>query len=215
MIHNLALMKKSSLFNPFSSKELESYLKNGVFTVKKYHRENILHFEDEPCIKLEIILSGLVVVERIDDQGNILTISEFLSGDLLGGNLLFSRNPRYPMTITAMESTTIIEIEKELLFQLFIDCPDFLRVYLEFVSDHAFILGDKIRHYVNKTIRESILNYIKYEQASQNSNTITLNITKKALAEKIGVQRTSISRELSKMKNDGLIVYDSKTITLL
>lgn len=215
MEHNLTLMKKSSLFNPFSTKELETYLKKGVFTVKKYQKENILHFEDEPCTKLEIILSGLVVVERIDEEGNILTISEFLGGDLLGGNLLFSGNPRYPMTITAMESTTIIEIQKGQLFQLFIDCPNFLRVYLEFVSDHAFILGNKIRHYVNKTIRESILNYIKYEQAIQNSNTIKLNITKKALAEKIGVQRTSISRELSKMKDDGLILYDAKTLTLL
>ena len=119
------------------------------------------------------------------------------------------------MTITAKDTTTIVEIQKERLFQLFIDFPDFLRVYLEFISDHAFILGDKIRHYVNKTIRESILNYIKYEQAKQNSQTIQLDITKKALAEKIGVQRTSLSRELSKMKEDGLIIYDSRTITLL
>jgi Mn-dependent DtxR family transcriptional regulator len=108
-----------------------------------------------------------------------------------------------------------VEIQKERLFQLFIDYPDFLRVYLEFVSDHALILGDKIRHYVNKTIRESVVNFIQYEQSHQNSKTIQLNITKKALAEKIGVQRTSLSRELAKMKEDGLITYDSKTITLL
>ena len=42
-----------------------------------------------------------------------------------------------------------------------------------------------------------------------------LNTTKKALAEKFGVQRTSLSRELAKMKKDGLIDYDVKTITLL
>lgn len=215
MRNNLSLMNKCSLFNSFSSKELEKLLKDGTFTVRNYPKGNIIHFEDEACTKLEIILHGLVVVERIDEEGNILTISEFLNGDLLGGNLLFSRNPRYPMTITAKGSTTIIEIQKERLFQLFIDYPDFLRLYLGFVSDHAFILGDKIRHYVNKTIRESIINYIKYEQAKQNSKTIRLDVTKKALAEKIGVQRTSLSRELSKMKNEGLILYDSKTLTLL
>ncbi len=215
MKNRLSQMKNCSLFAPFSSNEIEEFLKDGSFIIKNYYKENILHFEDEPCTKLEIILHGLVVVERIDEEGNILTISEFMNGDLLGGNLLFSRNPKYPMTITAKDDTTILEIQKERLFQLFIESPDFLRVYLEFVSDHAFILGDKIRHYVNKTIRESILNYIKYEQAKQNSQTIQLDITKKALAEKIGVQRTSLSRELSKMKEDGLILYDSKTITLL
>jgi CRP-like cAMP-binding protein len=49
----------------------------------------------------------------------------------------------------------------------------------------------------------------------QNSNRIQLGITKKALAERIGVQRTSLSRELAKMKADGLIDFDDKTITLL
>lgn len=215
MLKRIGLMKESTLFQAFSPDELGMFLKDGTFTIKKYQKGNILHFEDEACTKLEIILLGLVVVERIDEEGNILTISEFLNGDLLGGNLLFSRNPRYPMTITARDSTTIVEIQKDRLFQLFIDYPEFLRVYLEFISDHAFILGDKIRHYVNKTIRESILNYIKYEQAKQNSKTIKLDISKKALAEKIGVQRTSLSRELSKMRDEGLILYDSKSITRL
>ena len=40
-------------------------------------------------------------------------------------------------------------------------------------------------------------------------------MTKKVLADKIGVQRTSLSRELSKMKNDGLIDFDSESITIL
>ena len=59
------------------------------------------------------------------------------------------------------------------------------------------------------------MNYLNYESKKQNSNHIKLNITKKALAEKIGVQRTSLSRELAKMRKDGLIQFDSDTITLL
>ena len=88
-------------------------------------------------------------------------------------------------------------------------------MYLEFTSDRAFILGDKIKHYINKTIRESIMNYLNYESKIQNSNRIKLNTTKKSLAEKIGVQRTSLSRELAKMRDDGLILFDTDSITLL
>jgi len=65
------------------------------------------------------------------------------------------------------------------LFELFCNNPTFLRTYLELISDHAFILGDKIKHYINKTIRESIMNYLNYESKKQNSNCIKLNITKK------------------------------------
>lgn len=119
------------------------------------------------------------------------------------------------MTVSTQLSTDILEIDKEVLFELFCNNPVFLRTYLELTSDRAFILGDKIKHYVNKTIRESIMNYLNYESKKQKSNHIKLNITKKALAERIGVQRTSLSRELAKMRKDGLIVFDRNSITIL
>ncbi|NLZ83309.1 MAG: winged helix-turn-helix domain-containing protein, partial [Clostridiales bacterium] len=46
-------------------------------------------------------------------------------------------------------------------------------------------------------------------------NHIKLNMTKKALAERIGVQRTSLSRELAKMRAEGLILFDKDAITIL
>ncbi|MCE5236736.1 MAG: helix-turn-helix domain-containing protein, partial [Eubacteriales bacterium] len=116
---------------------------------------------------------------------------------------------------TAKQSTVILEISMDRLFELFTDNHDFLRSYLEYVSDHATILGDRIKYYANKTIRERVMNYLEYERKKQSSNRIQLNITKKAWAERIGVQRTSLSRELAKMKAEGLIRYDSKSVELL
>jgi CRP-like cAMP-binding protein len=144
-----------------------------------------------------------------------MSIAGFLKDEFLGGNLLFSKNPYYPMTITAKTPTVILEISKERLLTLFSENHEFLKYYLEFVSDHAAILGEKIKHTVNRTIRESLLRYLENEKRSQGSKIIKLNLTKKALAEKIGVQRTSLSRELSKMKKDGLILFDTNYITIL
>ncbi|WP_052446796.1 Crp/Fnr family transcriptional regulator [Candidatus Soleaferrea massiliensis] len=211
----VSLVGKSILLSSISPEEVNSYLKDRSFKISTYNKNNIVHFVGERCSKLEIILTGKVVIERIDESGNLMTIAEFFGNEILGGNLLFSKNPNYPMTITAKQPTVILEINKERLFELFSDNHEFLRCYLEFISDHATILGDRIKHYVNKTIRESIMSYLNYERKKQNSNLIKLSITKKALAEKIGVQRTSLSRELAKMKKDGLIRYDSKSIELL
>ena len=119
------------------------------------------------------------------------------------------------MTITAKQPATIIEIDKDRLLELASGNLAFLRSYLEFVADHTTILGDRIKHYVNKTIRECIMSYLGHEIKKQGSNRILLPITKKAWAERIGVSRTSLSRELAKMKKDGLIWYDAKMIELL
>ena len=211
----LKQMKQSTLLSSLSAEEMKSYISDRSFATKVYKKNNIVHFSGEICSKLEIILSGRVVVERIDESGNLMAVAEFLGDDILGGNLLFSKNPHYPMTITAKSPTLILEINRERLFQLFSDNHDFLKSYLEFVSDHAMILGDRIKHYVNRTIRESLLSYFDYESKKQSSKHIILNITKKALAERIGVQRTSLSRELAKMRDDGLIRYDTVSIELL
>ena len=211
----LELMRQIDLIKSIKPEEIESYLSEGSCKITQYGKNNIVHFVGEVCSKLEIILSGKVVIERIDESGNLMTIAEFFNGDVLGGNLMFSKNPHYPMTVTAKEATLILEINKDRLFSLFSDNHEFLKSYLEYVSDHTVILGDRIKHYVNRTIRESIISYLDYECKKQNSNIIKLSMTKKALAERIGVQRTSLSRELAKMREDGLIEFTPVSISLL
>lgn len=215
MKKTMELMGQIDLMKSITPQEIESYLIEGSCKITQYKKNNIVHFVGEVCSKLEIILSGKVVVERIDESGNLMTIAEFLGGDVLGGNLMFSKNPYYPMTVTAKEATLILEINKDRLFRLFSDNHEFLSSYLEYVSDHTVILGDRIKHYVNRTIRESIISYLNFEAKKQNSSIIKLSMTKKALAERIGVQRTSLSRELAKMREDGLIEFNSVSISLL
>ena len=215
MKKNMELMGQIDLMKSITPQEIESYLIEGSCKITQYRKNNIVHFVGEVCSKLEIILSGKVVIERIDESGNLMTIAEFLGGDVLGGNLMFSKNPYYPMTVTAKEATLILEINKDRLVRLFSDNHEFLSSYLEYVSDHTVILGDRIKHYVNRTIRESIISYLNFEAKKQNSSIIKLSMTKKALAERIGVQRTSLSRELAKMREDGLIEFNSVSITLL
>ena len=209
------LMREIDLIKSIKPQEIDSYLTEGSCKITQYGKNNIVHFVGEVCSKLEIILSGKVVIERIDESGNLMTIAEFFGGDVLGGNLMFSKNPYYPMTVTAKEATLILEINKDRLFSLFSDNHEFLKSYLEYVSDHTVILGDRIKHYVNRTIRESLISYLDYECKKQNSNIIKLSMTKKALAERIGVQRTSLSRELAKMREDGLIEFTPVSISLL
>jgi len=207
-------IRQTDLLKSLGDEEIEACISARNFIIVEYGRNSIVHFVGEACLKLEIILSGRIVIERVDESGNLMTIAEFYGGDILGGNLMFSKNPYYPMTVTAREPSVILEIDKERLFGLFLHNQKFLRSYLEYVSDHTVILGDKIKHYVNRTIRESVMSYLDHERKIQNSGVIKLNITKKELAEKIGVQRTSLSRELAKMRDDGLIDFDSGSIRI-
>ncbi len=215
MIKYRNLVEMISLFDCLKPETIEKYFNEAKFSIKSYQANNIIHFENEKCDKLEIILKGSVAVERIDESGDLLLVSSFKENDIIGGNLIFSKTPFYPLTVSTQVETIILEVNKETLFRLFLENPDFLIVYLEFISDHASMLGSKIKDYMNKSIRSSIISYLLYESKKQNKQQITLKTSKKNLAKKIGVQRTSLSRELAKMRDEGLIVYDAKTISIL
>ncbi len=208
------LLCDSRLLSALSPKKINAYMASRDFNIVSYAKGVVIHFEGDECSNFELILSGVIVVDRIDEFGNLFTISTFTKDDILGGNMLFSKNPYYPMTITAQEDAVILEIARETLFDIFCENPVFLRGFLAYISDHTFILGDKIKTTVYRPLREKLLHYLRREQNLQGSSRIQLNQSKKKLAEHLGVQRSSLSRELAKMRDEGLIAFDRYSITL-
>lgn len=215
MQNHLALLKKVSLFSSFTPQQLSRFLQDGSWRLLRFARDNIIHLAGETCQALEIILAGQVLVERIDEDGGLLVIADFTSGDILGGNLMFSQKPFFPMTVTAKEPATILAIAKAELLQLLGQNQIFLESYLAYAADNTAILGDRLKHYIKRSIRESVSVYFTHESTKQKSDLIILPINKKQLAEKLGVQRTSLSRELAKMRSDGLITYRDRQVWLL
>lgn len=196
-----------NFFQGFSSRELELFYKENRIHLKKYAMGSIIHFPEEECLQVELILEGKVVIERYDFEGRNLRVAQLNKGSIIGGNLLFSRNPRYMLQVLALTETRLLVLTKENLLNLISQKTEFLQRYLEFMSDNAFLLGNKLNNFTKKTIRESLMIYLLDEKRKQQSNNIILPNSKKDIATFIGVQRTSVSRELAKMRNEGLIDY--------
>jgi len=72
-------------------------------------------------------------------------------------------------------------------------------------------LTKKIKSGKQKPLRSLITEYLHFQSLLQNSATVTLPISKSELAATFGVQRTSVSREFSRMEKDGIIsISDNK-----
>ena len=194
---------------------LERLVTVGDAEVRRFGKGGILHSGGDRCDGVEIILAGQVGVERISEAGELLVIVEFGPGDILGGNLVFSRRPVYPMSLLARENVILLQLRKEPLQKLLIAEKEFLMAYLAGISDNAGILSGRIRDYEKKSIRDILMAYLQRQPTGADGCRVELGMSKKALAERIGIQRTSLSRELQKMKADGLVTaYDHESITL-
>ncbi|MBS4534091.1 Crp/Fnr family transcriptional regulator [Clostridium sp. D2Q-14] len=128
--------------------------------------------------------------------------------------MIFADNNYYPMNVISKDESIILNIKKSLVLDLCQNNKQFLSELLKSISNKTLIISNKIHDISLKTIRDCILDYLKYEYKLQNTLTLKMKITKKEWAEKIGVHRPSLSRELMKMKQEGLIDYTRNTITI-
>lgn len=210
-----SLISHTYLFNTFSTDEISALFKDEYCTIKNYNKNSIIYLQNEICTTIDILLEGKVTIQKIDENGNILTIASFKPGDIMGGSLAFSNNNEYPMTVVAEAKSSLLHIQKELILDLCQNNRAFLSKYLESLSIKALILTDKIKFMSLKTIRDKIVEFLTYEYHIQNRKIIKLDMSKKELADRFGVQRPSLFRELKKMKKEGLIDYDHKSIVIL
>jgi len=216
MIKNkfLNILKINKLFKDIPSDTIIKYYNENKLIFSDYKKNSVIHFESEVCKYVDIIIEGEVIVQRIDEKGNVLTITQFVGGDNLGENLLFSNHPVYPMSIIAKKDTILLQVSKELILELCQENKNFLLQFLNCISVKTNILTSKIQSISLKSIRESIIDFLNYEYRLQGNYKINLEMSKKDLAERLGIQRTSLSRELNKMKKDGLVDFDAHSITV-
>lgn len=211
----LNVLQTIKLFRGLTDGDILNYFENADYHISTYKKGSIIALDGEICNSWDIIVSGGITIQRINPDGNILTMVDFSTGDTLGGNLIFSSTPIYPMTLIALQDVTLIRISKQLILDLCLNNETNLVNFLEIISVKTQILTNRFKSVVHKTLRECIIDYIKLQYHLQKNLTITLDMTKKELAQRFGVQRTSLSRELSKMKRDGLIEYNSKEIQII
>ncbi|HBA04122.1 MAG TPA: Crp/Fnr family transcriptional regulator [Clostridium sp.] len=215
MLDFISILENTELFKDISMSTINHLFVQDSFNIKTYKKNSVIYFQNEKCVTFDIVLKGIVSVQSTDEKGNYISISDFTIGSELGGNLLFSHKNFYPMMVLAKTEVTLIHLKKDLVLSLCQSNTTFLSKFLHSISDKTLILTDKIKTLSLKSIRQCIIDFLMYESYVQKSNIIKLEVTKKDLAEKFGVQRSSLSRELNKMRKDGLIEYDAFSITIV
>lgn len=82
MDHDINLIRKITLLDSLSDIDIRANLSDGTFKIVSFKKNSVIHFDGDLCSKLEITLSGKVVVDRINESGDLLTISEFYCNDI-------------------------------------------------------------------------------------------------------------------------------------
>lgn len=196
-------------------KDVDKFLlKNVDMIKKKYTKGSTVYEKGIVCNSLDIVLSGDLVAYAISANGSESRVFSFEKDDTIGANLLFGNINRYPFNIYATTNCELLHINKDAVEALLKDY-EFTLNFVKILSLNSQVMNQKIVIYTQKTLRENLMDYFSTLSLQQNSRLITLSMSKKQLADYLGVQRPSLFRELKKMQDEGLIFVSNKEIQLI
>lgn len=212
---NLPNLEKCELFLQMNAEAIFSLLKDVNYNIRLFNSEEMIFLEDNLCTNLGLVLTGAVEVKKIYSSGKVVVLTRLNKGNTFGEALIFGTANDYPASIFALSQTTIMLIPKKEVIALCRENLLFMENLLRILANKAHILNNKIHLLTFGNIRQKICYYLLEQYKLQKKKKISLPISKKKLAEEMGIQRPSLSRELIKLREEGLIDFSGKYIEII
>ncbi len=212
-------LSASPLFRNVSTKEIEQFLKNAPFFVRKYKKHDFVAISDDPMEGIGLMLSGQAHLIRENMLGQRAIVTDLQTSDIFGEALLFTDNPHWPASVQTTSSAEVMfipfkafseplkgteSIQSKLLVNLLHD-----------LSVKALSLTRKVHYLTLKGMRDKLFAYFHELYRHQHSMTLTLPHNRQEMADVLNVSRPSMSRELGRLQDEKIIQLDGKTVTIL
>ena len=213
-------LKHCILFKNLTPEELKNLLSNincSIYDNCKNCDECrgcIIAFEGDNCDSLGIVIHGELEVQKHYASGKVVTLAKLNKGKTFGEAIAFSETNIYPATIVTTKGSIILYISKKDIISMCSDYPKVLNNFMQLLSSKILLLNRKIKELSFETLRQKISNYLLTQYEIQKTLALVLPVSRKDLAEHLGVQRPSLSREFVNMKNDGLIDFNKSLVQI-
>ena len=211
MKNNLAVIKKSPLFYGIAENELLSMLACLSAIDKTYNKNEYIYRAGESVTSIRIVCLGSVHVIKEDFWGNRAIISQLTTGDSFGEAFSCAQVGLLSVSVIAAEITEVLLLDyKKIITTCSSNCTfhsHLIQNMLKILANKNIELTQKVEHMSKRTTREKLLSYLSAEAIKKGSNVFEIPFNRQELADYLSVDRSAMSSELSKLRNEGLLSY--------
>ena len=181
-------------------------------------RGEVILPEGVPITKLGVVRNGKVLMEHSDVWGNNSVLGHAASGAVFGEAYACAPEESLLIRVIAAEETTVLFLDMQRIWNPCSDaCPfhiQLLRNLLTISAKKNLQLSRRILHTGAKTIRGRLLSYFSDCSKRAGSRTFSIPYNRQQLADYLGVDRSAMCSELSKMQKDGILWYQKNQFRL-
>lgn len=203
------------LFKDIDEHRFYELIKASNYRIDHVKKNHVIASEDDDCTSIGIVLEGSVEVKKIYPSGKSVTVAQLSAGNMFGEVILFSDKRKYPSTIQASSKAKIFFMTKDSFVALSHIEPSVMTNLLNVLSRKILILNNQLKNLSYESIRQKIANFLIQQYKKQESDYLTLPMSRQKMAEILGVPRPSLSRELINMKDDGLLDFHKNTVKII
>ena len=204
-----------NIFTNISELEKNILLKEIKPIKKEYLRGETIVTEGDLCSSIILVNRGSITAKQSFSDGHDNIIRIINQNEYIGINLIFSSNPFYKATFYSDTLTSVTLISKDDLVKLMTLNTTILYNVLALISDSAISLNEHIRLLSHKSIKSKLCYYLYNEYKRSNQLSFIIPYTKTELAAFLNVERPSLSYELNRLIDAGIIANKNKLYTII
>jgi CRP-like cAMP-binding protein len=213
-----AIMMKTRVFNGFTSNECSALRELSQAATRSCADGEAFVTEGEIIDFFAIVLRGNLVCEKNDYGGRVELIQNYAPGDTVCLDIACTLTRRCPFRIICINGADLLVLRYDALF-----CRETLSdaMYeglrtniIHFLANENIKKLYKIDVLYKRTLREKILVFLRNMETRTGSNNMRINMSREQFAQYLGVNRSSLSHELSLMQTEGLFRFKKDCFVL-
>ncbi len=209
--------KDKSIFCELEEKSLQSISDQKIMNT--YKKGQVLFHEGNPAFGVYCISTGKVKLTKMSEAGKEIIISISGPGDIVGSQHIV-KSGLNDVTATAIEETKICFIDREFMSKTIKEQPSCAMELVSHLTNDALKMHDRMAHFSHKNVRERVAYLLIDLAKSYGSETghgirLGIQLSREDMAGMLGIASETLIRELSVLKDEGVIEQDGKTIVLL
>ena len=209
------MLKNLRLFNNLNDLEIEE-VQNFLSDMKSYKNKSTVFNIGDEINYIGILLSGQVELAIDDAFGNKTILSKLSAPALFAESVLIRGIKEIPLSVVTTTDSQIIFFDYKTFSAKNLSCREKVKDNLiDILAGKNLFMRDKLNLFSLQSTRAKILYFLSNESRKNHSKYFTIDFNITELAQYLNLNRSSLSRELSKLKKEGLIDYDKKTFRIL
>ena len=199
------------LFRGVAKEELSAVLGCLSARTEEYAEDDIIFRAGEPIRTCGLVLRGTLHIRHDDYRGNRTIIQPLSPGDLFGEALAMSDSAVSLHAAAAATDCTVVFLDTR---KMLTGCPSSCRFHQNIIYNLFGILSKKNRrlstklgHMAQRTTRGKLLSYLSEQAKEHHSAEFDIPFSRQELADYLCVERSAMSAELGKMRDEGLISF--------